>query len=187
MAGAVDCSRKVYELNSRCLAGKVYPHEIEIQETHPKHRKLDSQAALPHPTRSRAAMLARAVHQARGSSRAAIGMSPNSPSAFVSIRRYSAFVLGCNVLSNSSDKVNRRIKLLNVPASQSRISFSNRHAHARHKREAIQEFWRDAPSRLLVEENLASNSEDASVDSLCPRSDRERSHQLTEAQRIRER
>jgi hypothetical protein len=26
-------------------AGKVYPHEIDIQETQPKHRKLDSQAA----------------------------------------------------------------------------------------------------------------------------------------------
>src|SRR5215472_11402445 len=36
-------------------AGKVYPHEIDIQETHPKHRKLDSQAALPHPTRDRPA------------------------------------------------------------------------------------------------------------------------------------
>ena len=36
-------------------AGKVYPHETDIQETHPKHRKLDSQAALPHPTRDRAA------------------------------------------------------------------------------------------------------------------------------------
>src|SRR5262249_29536397 len=36
-------------------AGKVYPHEIDIQETHTKHRKLDSQAALPHPTRGRAA------------------------------------------------------------------------------------------------------------------------------------
>jgi hypothetical protein len=24
------------------LAGKIYPHEIDIQETHPKHRKLDS-------------------------------------------------------------------------------------------------------------------------------------------------
>src|SRR6516164_9477185 len=35
--------------------GKVYPHEIDIQETHTKHRKLDSQTALPHPTRDRPA------------------------------------------------------------------------------------------------------------------------------------
>src|SRR5262249_28756600 len=42
-------------------------------------------------------------------------------------------------------------------------------AHARHQREAVQEFRIDAPPRLLVEENLASNSEDTSVDSLCLR------------------
>src|SRR5262249_24356879 len=35
--------------------------------------------------------------------------------------------------------------------------------------EAVQEFRSDAPPRLLVEENLASNSEDTSVDSLCLR------------------
>ena len=35
-------------------AGKVNPHETDIQETYPKHRKLDSHAALPHPTRGRA-------------------------------------------------------------------------------------------------------------------------------------
>src|SRR5262245_47578109 len=52
---AVDCSRKAYNIYSRRRAGKVYPHEIDIQETHPKHRKLDSQAALPHPARDRAA------------------------------------------------------------------------------------------------------------------------------------
>src|SRR5215468_11334572 len=45
----------MYKLNSLATAGKVYPHEIDIQETHPKHRKLDSQAALPHPTRDRPA------------------------------------------------------------------------------------------------------------------------------------
>src|SRR6516162_7098858 len=50
-----DYAKKVYKLNSRQPAGRVYPHEIDIQETHPKHRKLDSQAALPHPTRGRAA------------------------------------------------------------------------------------------------------------------------------------
>src|SRR6516225_6561957 len=49
-----DCSIKAYKLNSLATAGKVYPHEIDIQETHAKHRKLDSQAALPHPTRGRA-------------------------------------------------------------------------------------------------------------------------------------
>src|SRR5262252_5414893 len=50
-----DCSIKAYKLNSRQPAGKVYPREIDIQETHTKHHKLDSQAALPHPTRDRAA------------------------------------------------------------------------------------------------------------------------------------
>src|SRR6516164_9546258 len=50
-----DCSIKAYKPYSRRRAGKVYPHETDIQETHPKHRKLDSQAALPHPTRDRAA------------------------------------------------------------------------------------------------------------------------------------
>src|SRR6516225_9910337 len=53
--GSIDCSRIAYHLYSRRRAGEVYPHEIDIQETHPKHRKLDSQAALPHPTRDRAA------------------------------------------------------------------------------------------------------------------------------------
>jgi hypothetical protein len=37
-----DCTKKVYKLNSRWLAGKIYPHEIGIQETRTKHRKLDS-------------------------------------------------------------------------------------------------------------------------------------------------
>src|SRR6516225_4913076 len=50
----VDCARNVYNLYSMRRAGKVYPHEIDIQETHPKHRKLDSQAALPHRARGRA-------------------------------------------------------------------------------------------------------------------------------------
>src|SRR5262244_3435142 len=52
--GAVDCSIKVYKLNSRQPAGKVYPHEIDIQKTHTKHRKLDSQATLSHRARGRA-------------------------------------------------------------------------------------------------------------------------------------
>src|SRR5215467_5470008 len=51
----VDCSIKAYKVYSRRRAGRVYPHEIDIQETHTKHRKLDSQAALPHPTRDRPA------------------------------------------------------------------------------------------------------------------------------------
>src|SRR5262249_24530846 len=46
-----DCSIKAFKLNSLATAGKVYPDEIDIQEAHPKHRKLDSQAAIPHPTR----------------------------------------------------------------------------------------------------------------------------------------
>ena len=46
--------RFVYKLNSRCLAGKVYPHEIGFQETRTNHRKLDSQAALSHRARGRA-------------------------------------------------------------------------------------------------------------------------------------
>src|SRR5215510_12648212 len=51
-----DCAKKVYKLNSQATAGKVYPHEIGIQETHTKHRKLDSQAAaLSHRARDRAA------------------------------------------------------------------------------------------------------------------------------------
>src|SRR6516164_8647204 len=49
------CAKKVHNLYSRRRAGRVYPHEIDIQETHLKHRKLDSQAAIPHPTRDRAA------------------------------------------------------------------------------------------------------------------------------------
>src|SRR5262249_46537514 len=50
-----NCAKKVYKLHSRRRADRVYPHEIDIQEMHPKHRKLDSQAAIPHPTRDRAA------------------------------------------------------------------------------------------------------------------------------------
>jgi integrase len=54
-AAVYDYAKKAYKLNSRQPAGKVYPHEIGIQKTHLKHRKLDSQAALPHPTRDRPA------------------------------------------------------------------------------------------------------------------------------------
>src|SRR5215467_7250653 len=50
-----DCSIKAYKLVTRCREGTFYPDEIEIQEAHSKHRKLGSQAALPHPTRDRAA------------------------------------------------------------------------------------------------------------------------------------
>src|SRR5262245_41447860 len=41
-----DCAKKAYQPYSRRRAGKVYPHEIDIQETHTKDRKLDSQATL---------------------------------------------------------------------------------------------------------------------------------------------
>src|SRR6516225_9753618 len=51
----IDCSIKAYNLYGRRRAGKVYPHEIDIQETHPKHRKLDSQPTLSHRARGRAA------------------------------------------------------------------------------------------------------------------------------------
>src|SRR5262245_54516307 len=54
-SGVLDCSGNASNLYSRGREGEVYPHEIDIQETHPKHRKLDSQAALPHPTRDRPA------------------------------------------------------------------------------------------------------------------------------------
>src|SRR6516162_3647564 len=35
-----DYARKAYNTYSSRRAGKVYPHEIDIQETHAKHRKL---------------------------------------------------------------------------------------------------------------------------------------------------
>src|SRR5262249_17649856 len=47
--------QEMYNLHSSRRENEVYPHEIDIQETQPKHRKLDSEAALPHPTRDRAA------------------------------------------------------------------------------------------------------------------------------------
>src|SRR5262249_53698652 len=50
-----DCAKIAYNSYSMRRAGKVYPHESDIQETHAKHRKLDSQAALPHRARDRAA------------------------------------------------------------------------------------------------------------------------------------
>src|SRR5262245_59973967 len=51
---SLDCTRKGHKLNSRCLALKVYPHEIDIQETQANDRKLDSQATLSHRARGRA-------------------------------------------------------------------------------------------------------------------------------------
>jgi type 1 fimbriae regulatory protein FimB/type 1 fimbriae regulatory protein FimE len=39
-----DYAKNVFSLNSGQPAGEVYPHEIGIQKTHTKHRKLDSQA-----------------------------------------------------------------------------------------------------------------------------------------------
>src|SRR6516164_6464510 len=50
----LDYSINVYNLYSRRRAGKVLPHEIDIQETRTKHRKLDSQATLSHRARGRA-------------------------------------------------------------------------------------------------------------------------------------
>src|SRR5262249_13108816 len=54
-ASRFDCARKAYNLVTRRREGTFYPDEIEIQEAHSKHRRLDSQAALPPPTRDRAA------------------------------------------------------------------------------------------------------------------------------------
>src|SRR6516164_3254205 len=50
-----DCSINMYKLVTRPRGGTFYPDEIDIQETYTKHRKLDSQAALPHRARDRAA------------------------------------------------------------------------------------------------------------------------------------
>src|SRR5215475_306230 len=44
----------MYKLVTRPRGGTFYPDEIDIQETHPKHRKLDSQATLSHRARGRA-------------------------------------------------------------------------------------------------------------------------------------
>src|SRR5262245_42957757 len=52
---ASDCARKAYNLITGRREATFCPDEIEIQEAHSNHRKLDSQAALPHPTRDRAA------------------------------------------------------------------------------------------------------------------------------------
>src|SRR5262245_41310001 len=54
LASLYDYAKKVFNPYSRRRAGKVYPHEIDIQETHTKHRKLDSQATLSHRARGRA-------------------------------------------------------------------------------------------------------------------------------------
>src|SRR6516165_4353661 len=51
---SIDCAINVFIPYSRRRTGKVYPHEIDIQETHPKHRKLDSQTTLSHRARGRA-------------------------------------------------------------------------------------------------------------------------------------
>src|SRR5262249_61898398 len=40
-AAAFNCARKAYKLNSLQPAGKIYPHEIGIQETRTNHRKFD--------------------------------------------------------------------------------------------------------------------------------------------------
>src|SRR6516165_7802098 len=51
----LDYSINAFKLNSRQPAGKVYPREINIKETHTKHHKLDSQATLSHRARGRPA------------------------------------------------------------------------------------------------------------------------------------
>src|SRR5262249_11671962 len=50
-----DCLINVHNMYSRRRAGKVYPYEIGIQETRTNHRKFDSQTALSHRARGRAA------------------------------------------------------------------------------------------------------------------------------------
>src|SRR5262249_9289856 len=52
---AFNCARNVLCLVTRPQGGEFYHDEIKVQETHTKHRKLDSQAVLPHSTRDRAA------------------------------------------------------------------------------------------------------------------------------------
>ena len=54
LASLYDYAKNAFKLNSRQPAGKVFPHEIGIQETHTKHRKLDSQTTLSHRARGRA-------------------------------------------------------------------------------------------------------------------------------------
>src|SRR5262245_830425 len=51
---AADCAKKAFKLVTRPRGGTFYPDEIDIQETHTKHRKLDSQATLSHRARGRA-------------------------------------------------------------------------------------------------------------------------------------
>src|SRR5499427_1289459 len=46
--------KKICNIYSRTRAGRVYPHETDIQETHSNHRKLDSQATISHRARGRA-------------------------------------------------------------------------------------------------------------------------------------
>ena len=55
LASLYDCAKNAHHLYSKRRAGKVYPHEIGIQKTRTKHRKLDSQATLSHRARNRAA------------------------------------------------------------------------------------------------------------------------------------
>jgi hypothetical protein len=38
----LDCARNVYNLVTQRREGMFYPDEIEIEEAHSKHRKLDS-------------------------------------------------------------------------------------------------------------------------------------------------
>src|SRR5262249_5921832 len=52
-APCLNCAKKAPSLVTRAQEGEFYDDEIEVQETRAKHRKFDSQAALPHPTRDR--------------------------------------------------------------------------------------------------------------------------------------
>src|SRR5262245_52646275 len=50
-----DCLKKVYKITSKPQGWELYCDEIEVQKTHSNHRKLDSQTALSHRARGRAA------------------------------------------------------------------------------------------------------------------------------------
>src|SRR5215831_18650951 len=43
-----DCAINVYKITSKPQGWQLYCDEIEVQKTHSNHRKLDSQATLPH-------------------------------------------------------------------------------------------------------------------------------------------
>src|SRR5215467_3910350 len=55
MRPVYDYAKKTHKLITQPRGGGFYRDEIDIQETHTKHRKLDSQATLSHRARGRAA------------------------------------------------------------------------------------------------------------------------------------